>query len=104
MSKGININPALNAEVEGFKRVLGYLIDGNKDAENALLFVVGNYKEYPLILSWLVKNKIRGKKLVELFQNESPDGGGYHLGVTFILSRIHGHKHELKTIKIWQLK
>jgi len=88
---------------QGLRKVLDYLCDGNQEAYKALYFIKGNYKEWDSIMKWLKDNKLTGQKLVEFFQNESEDGGGYHSGVTVILSRIKGHKHTLKAVKIDEL-
>jgi len=87
-----------------FRKTLEYIFDGDPNAVAPLLFIVENYKRYPDMLNWLVKNGIKGKKFIELFQNESPDGGGYHLGATYILSRVKGHKHGIVGIKADELK
>lgn len=90
-------------ELQGLRDVIAYLYDGNQGAFNALYFIKSNYKQWPQIFVWLKRNKITGQKVVELFQNESPDGGGYHMGVTYILSRIKGHKKQIEGIKIDEL-
>lgn len=95
---------ALEKELRGLREVVTYLYDGNQEAFNAIYFIKSNYKEWDKILLWLKNNKLHGQKLVEFFQNESPDGGGYHLGVTLILSRIKGQKNFLQTIKLDELK
>lgn len=93
----------VTGELEGLRKVIAYLYDGNQDAFNAILFIKSNYKQWPEMIKWLKDNKIYGKKLVELFQNESPDGGGYHMGATYILSRIKGFKHGTIGIKADEL-
>ncbi len=90
-------------ELAGLKAVISYLYDGNPDAFNILYFVKENYRDWPLIVKWLKDNRKKGQDLVDLFKNESPDGGGYHMGVTFILSRIKGYKHEVVGVKIDEL-
>jgi hypothetical protein len=89
--------------LEGLKKIITYLYDGEQEAFNILYFIKANYKDWPLIIKWLKDNKLKGKKLVEAFQNESPDGGGYHMGVTLILSRIKGMKHRTEGIKVDEL-
>ena len=87
-----------------FRRsLIDYLWAGEQGAFNAIYFLVGHYKEWEEMLVWLGRNRISGKSLVELFQNESPDGGGYHMGATYILSRLKGLKHGLEGIKIDEL-
>lgn len=93
----------VNSAILGFKKTLDYLYDGEPKTAFPLLWVCNTYKEWPAMLNWLVKNEMRGKKLVEFFGNESPDGGGFHSGATLILSRIKGHKYHLKNIKADEL-
>lgn len=91
-------------ELAGLKKLVDYLWDGNQEAFNAIVFIKGNYKQWPEILKWLKDNKMTGQKLADFFKNESDHtGGGYHLGVTLILSRLKGHKHILKSVKIDEL-
>lgn len=102
MNKIMNTSPTafIESELKGLRQVVSYLYDGEQGAFNALIFIKGNYKEWPAILQWLKRNNIYGKKLIQFFQNESTiDGGGYHMGVTYILSRLKGHKHEIVGIK-----
>lgn len=98
-------NPAMaQANLAGLKKIIEYLCDGDQEAFNAIYFIKSNYIEWPEMIIWLKRNKIKGKQLADLFKNESPDGGGYHMGATLILSRIRGHKHGLVGIKVDQLK
>jgi len=90
-------------ELKGLREVLAYLYDGEQEAFSCLLFIKSNYKQWDEIIKWLKDNKIRGKKLVELMQNESPDGGGYHMGVTKIISMMEGIKFNTRTLKISEL-
>lgn len=92
-----------DAEILRLKKVMDYLYDGNQQTFAPLYFLKTNYKEWRSMFVWLVENQIKGKKLVEFFQNESPDGGGYHMGATLILSRIKGHKNNTESIKIDEL-
>lgn len=91
-------------ELEGFKSVLVYLTDGDPRCVFPLKWIFENYKEWREIFKWFKDNDIRGKRLLEFFQNESPDGGGFHGGITHALSRIKGHKFDYKMIKADQLK
>lgn len=91
-------------KIQAVRRVFEWLCDGNSDAANILIFIKGNYKQWADIFTWLKINKKRGLGIVELFQNESPDGGGYHMGVTYILSRIKGHKSQVESVKINELR
>lgn len=90
-------------ELQGMRKILDYLYDGEQGAFNAMFFIKSNYKEWDKIIMWLFKNQLKGKRMVEFFQNESPDGGGYHMGVTLILSRIKGQKNFEQTIKLDEL-
>ena len=90
-------------ELEGLRKVIEFLWDGEQEAFNILYFIKSNYKQWPEMIVWLKENKLVGKRLVQMFQNESPDGGGYHLGATLILSRIKGLKNRTEGIKAWEL-
>jgi len=90
-------------ELEGLKKVISYLYDGELEAFNIILFIKSNYKQWGAMLAYLKRNNIKGKKLVEMFQNESPDGGGYHMGTEFILSRLKGMKTGTTATKIDEL-
>jgi len=93
----------VTGELQGLRDVISYLYDGEQGAFNALLFIKSNYKQWPEILIWLKDRRMRGKVLVEFFQNESPDGGGYHMGVTKILSMMKGMKFSTEGIKMDEL-
>lgn len=90
-------------ELVALKKIFNYLCDGEMEAANILYFLKSNYVQWRDMVVWLKRNNVRGKKLVQLFQNESPDGGGYHMGATYILSRTKGLKHEVRGIKIDEL-
>lgn len=90
-------------ELQGLRQVISYLWDGNQEAFNILYFIKSNYKEWPKMVKWLKDNNLKGKALAEMFANESPDGGGYHMGATYILSKIKGNKHGLTPIKLDEL-
>jgi len=93
----------VTGELQGLREVISYLWDEEQEAFNILYFFKANYKEWPDMIRWLKKERIYGKKLVELCQNESTDGGGYHLGATKILSMMKGLKHRTEMIKVDQL-
>jgi hypothetical protein len=90
-------------ELAGLRKVISYLWDQNNEAFAALLFVKSNYVEWPAMITWMKNNGLRGQALVDFFKNESPDGGGYHMGATFILSRLKGHKTGTVGIKADEL-
>lgn len=92
----------MTGELAGLRTVVAYLYDGNLKAMQALIFLK-QYKQWPEMFIWLKNNQLTGKKLVEFFQNESPDGGGYHMGATLIISRLDGMKHQERIIKIDEL-
>lgn len=101
----------LNGELQKYQKQIAavraafeWLSDGNMEAASALIFIKGNYKQWADIFTWLKVNRLRGQALADLFKNESPDGGGYHMGVTLILSRMKGHKHQIEGIKINELR
>lgn len=93
----------VTGELKGLRQVISYLWDENQEAFNVLYFVKSNYKEWPAMMMWLKRNGKKGKSLVELFQNESPDGGGYHMGATYILSRLKGIKVGTEGVKMDEL-
>lgn len=97
------IQAKYNYEMIQVRRAFEWLADGNMEAGNALIFIKGNYKEWAAIMKWLRVNNLRGKALADLFKNESPDGGGYHMGVTYILSRMKGKKFSTESIKVDEL-
>ena len=86
------------------RRVLDYLYDGEPETFRLLENINTNYRRAHRIFLWLVRNEIKGKKLVEFFQNESgeADGLGILSGIVFILSHIDGIKY--KTIKATELR
>jgi len=90
-----NIN---HPEHAALKKIVSYLWDGEQAAFNFLFYMTKTYKQWPEMLIYLKNNKIRGKKITELMQNESPDGGGYLLGCTWILNRIKGDKMQLGAV------
>jgi len=90
-------------ELAGLRKVIEHLWDGDNEAFGALLFIKSNYKEWPDMMRWLKTNKLVGPKLVQFFKNESPDGGGFHMGATFILSRLKGRKFNTEGVKIDEL-
>jgi len=104
-----NISPdnmrlaVIDKELRGLRAVFEYLVGGEQEAFNAIYFIKTNYKEWDKILLWLKQNRLTGKKLVQFFQNESPDGGGYHMGVSLILNRIDGKQNFEDIIKIDRL-
>lgn len=93
----------VSGELEGLRKVISFLYDGNQEAFNILFFLKSNYKQWPEMVQWLRSNYLVGDKLVQMFKNESPDGGGYHMGATYILSRIKGIKHRTEGIKMDEL-
>lgn len=90
-------------ELQGLRKIISYLWDGNQEAFNILYFVKSNYKEWPNMIMYMKNNNLRGDKLVELFKNESPDGGGFHMGATYILSKLKGLKFGTEGIKVDEL-
>lgn len=87
-------------ELEGFRKVLEYLWDGNQEAFNALLYIKQTYRDWGRIFIWLKDNELRGNKLMDFFKNESPDGGGYLSGIEHIMTRLGGNKHGHDGIKM----
>lgn len=105
----MNLSPSemqmrfVTGELQGLRAVISYLWDGNMEAFNILTFIKGNYREWPAMVMYMKANHLRGEKLVQAFKNESPDGGGYHMAATFILSRIKGLKTGTTSVKIDEL-
>lgn len=94
-------------ELQGLRMVIAHLIGDDEKyripAFSAVLFVKSNYKQWAQMIMWLKTNHLTGKSLVEFFQNESPDGGGYHMGATKIISMIDGLRHQERSIKFDEL-
>lgn len=86
------------------RKLIEFLWGGNNEAFNALYYIIETYKNWEEYLNWLSKNKLTGKKLIEFFQNESPDGGGYLMGISFVASRLDGNKNEIKGINAGDLQ
>lgn len=108
MNQVMNNSPELQmkyvaGELEGLRNIIAYLYDGNQGAFNAMYFIKSNYKQWPEIIRWLKRNDMKGKRMVEFFQNESPDGSGFHMGVTKIISMLDGLKFQERGIKIGEL-
>lgn len=105
----MNLTPKNNlnyiaGELKGFREVLTFLWDGDVQAFNALKYIKDAYADWQDIFIWLKRNNLRGKKLVEFFENESPDGRGYLSGVEHIIARIEGKKHSIEQLKADRLK
>jgi len=93
----------VTGELKGLRKVLTFLWDGEQEAFNILYFIKSNYKEWPDMINWLKRNNLKGKALVQMFQNESPDGGGYHMGATYILNKLKGNVFQTDSVKIGDL-
>lgn len=74
------------------RTVLDALYDGNEATTPILINIQYSYKRAHHIFLWLVRNQLRGQKLVDFFRNESGDldGGGLLSGVTKILNSLDG--------------
>ena len=90
-------------ELRGLRKVFEHVCAGDEKAAHILIYLKSNYKEWDKMVLWLKQNNLRGKKLVEFFQNESPDGGGYLLGATYILNKLDGKKNFQDAIKVDRL-
>lgn len=91
-------------KIMAVKRAFEWLCDGEVEAASILIHIKGTYKDWANIFTWLKMKRIRGAGLVEIFKNESPDGDGYLLGMTWILSRMKGHKFGTNSVKINELQ
>lgn len=105
----MNLNPEVLADSEKLNRqqhrtIYHYLFDGDPGTHHYLSYIAKTFKRADRMLLWLVKNKLRGKKLIEFFQNESVDGGGYLCGCATIISRMDGRKYSMEHVKLWELK
>lgn len=78
---------------ERLRHVLDTLYDGEPGTAMPL-FQCRNFREEHDIFLWLYRNNIKGKKLVEFFQNESKteDGAGYLNAINEIVRRIRAEK------------
>lgn len=87
-------------EVTQLRKILDYLYDGVPETAMPLL-QCRNFKQEHDIYLWLYRNQIKGKKLVEFFQNESntEDGKGYLNAVNEILKRITAEKNKRANVK-----
>ena len=93
----------IEKELQGMRSVLDYLYDGEMATFAILNYIKETYVDWADILMWLKKNQLKGKSLVEFFQNESPDGGGYLMGMETILSRMNGTKNFTSSVKLSDL-
>ena len=93
----------VTGELQGLRKVIEFLWDGEQEAFNAILWCKSNYKTWPEMLMYCKRNNLKGKNLVEVMANESPDGKGYHLGWEFIHSRMQGITREVIGIKANEL-
>lgn len=87
-------------EVTELRKVLDYLYDGNP-ATMMPLMQCRNFKQEHEIYVWLYRNGIKGKKLIEFFENESntQDGKGYLNAINEILKRITIDKNKRANVK-----
>ena len=86
------------------RKVLDFLYDGNLDTHRYLYFINSHFKRAHKMFLWLCRNDLKGKKLVEFFQNQSPDGGGYICGCATIISRMDGKKYSIEYVNAQELK
>jgi hypothetical protein len=75
------------------RHVLDTLYDGEPGTAMPL-FQCRNFKEEHDVFLWLYRNDIKGRKLIEFFQNESSekDGSGYLNAINEIIKRIRAEK------------
>ena len=113
MNQIMNTNPKevqmkyIAGELQGLRMVISHLMGEDEKyrvpAFNAIYFIKSNYKQWPDMIRWMKANKLVGQKLVEFFQNESPDGGGYHMGAIHIVNRLEARKLNERDILITEL-
>ena len=94
----LNLAKLKNPMVEKFRREIEFLLDGEKECFHILMYMMGSFKQWPDMFIYMKRNRIIGEKIIEIMQNESPDGGGYLLGCTWIHNRMQGDKHQLGAI------
>ena len=89
-----------------FRLILDKLYEGEPATAMPLLYIRHNFKDHLRIFDWMLQNGIRGRRLVEFFQNESndDDGGGFIRGISIILSRMEGTKHYHRPATIEDLR
>jgi len=75
-------------EATRLRVMVDYLYDGAYGTHAILMYIRANFHQWYQMTEWLYKNRIKGRKLVEFFQNESPDGGGYLNGCAKILRAL----------------
>lgn len=87
------------------RKVADYLYDGVPEVAH-LMAQVRQFKDGDRVLLWLVKNKIRGQRMVDFFKEESgkDSSKGVMRGVQRALSFINGHKRYLEPLKTRDLK
>lgn len=87
------------------RRVADWLYDGTPQVAH-LMGQIRAFKKGDHILLWLVKNNIKGQRMIEFFQTESGDAGnkGVLAGVAKALSYIEGHRLAAETLTVSHLK
>jgi len=87
-------------EVSQLRKILDNLYDGEQAVLMPLL-QCRNFKQEHEIYVWLYRNGIKGKKLVEFFQNESNalDGTGYLNGINKIIQKIQAEKNKILNVR-----
>jgi len=78
--------------IAGMKKTLLYLWDGNNET-TFYIAPINEYKREVDILNWLVKNEIKGQKLIDFFKNETDREKGILIGVTYIINKLEGNYH-----------
>lgn len=93
------------------KRVVQIMIEklwgGDLQALIYLRYIFHTFVRYEQIFAWMFQNEIKGKKIIDYFQNEAalPDGRGMIEPVRKILARIDQekgkrlNKKELKNLR-----
>lgn len=80
-----------------WRRLYEVLCDGQLKAAMPMTFIK-QFKDAPEIYFWLRRNKVQGKKLVELFKERGNLGA-----VQFIRDRIHGRKFTSEKVTVRDL-
>lgn len=91
-------------QTKQIRKVLDFLYDGVPATHQYLIFIDSTFIRAHKMFLWMVRNELKGKKLVEFFQNESPDGGGHICGCATIISRMDGRKYSINYVNAVELK
>ena len=84
------------SDAQRLRVMIDYLYDGEYRTYPIITYIKANFIQWHEMTEWLYKNRMKGKKMVEFFQNASPDGGGYLNGCAKILNAVKRSKDMIK--------